>query len=95
MKLYQLALSCCLFLSAPILGYYEEAKQEIRDLKTEATWRSMLIGYDAYYCTGQVEAYRKALLVINIWERRYKPKKPPKSAMKEYLLVLMLSLIHI
>lgn len=89
MKPYVFALIASLCLSTTLFGHFESAKYELKDLKFNAKMKSMLFGYDAYYSVGQYDAYTYALLVINMWERRYTPKKPPKFKMKTDLLVLM------
>ena len=89
MKPYLLALLCSLSLTTSLSAYYEEAKSQIKDLRTDAQWRSVLIGYDAYYAVGLYDAYRYSLLVINMWERKYEPKKAPRFKIKDSLLTLM------
>ncbi len=89
MRPYLFALFSSLVLSAPLLGYYEKAKEEITDLKYKAKVDAMFIGYPAYYAGGAHDGYRFSLLVINMWERKYQPKKPPKFKIKDSLLVLM------
>lgn len=89
MRPYLFALLSSLVLSAPLSGYYEKAKDEIADLKFSAKVNSMFIGYPAYYATGAHDAYRYALVVVNMWERKYQPKKAPKFKIKDTLLVLM------
>lgn len=89
MRSYVLALLSCLVLSAPLSGYYENAKSEIIDLKFSAKVNSVFIGYPAYYASGSYEAYKISLVVVNMWERKYEPKKPPKFKIKETLLTVM------
>jgi hypothetical protein len=82
-------LLCPLFLVSSLFGHYEEVKQEIKVLKNDCYWKSILFGYDAYFAAGSYDAYRKALIVINKWERKYKPKRPPRFRIKDDLLVLV------